>query len=480
MSRPRVLIVEDSPTQAFQLSLLLQEAGFDVVTAGDAEAGYARLTQQPFDAVLSDLLLPGASGFELCRRIKADSQHRQTPVIILTSECDPLNVLRGLEAGADDFMTKDHASAEIIGRLRRTMEAQTATGAAPEKAAEAAAPTRSVVFLGAPFEIAAGRDQLLNVLLSAFEDVVYLNRRYEESLEALRRLSEQLRHSVQAEQQTLARFKDAESRLIQAEKLSSLGKMVAGIAHEINNPLAFTSTNVTVLKRDTGALHELIGLYRQADELLASQRPELMARILTLAEDMDLPYTLGNLEGLLCRTHEGLARIERIVRGLRNFARLDESEQKDADLNEGIASTTDLLHGEALQHGVAIELSLTPLPIMTCYPAKINQLLFNVITNAIEACPVGGVVTVQSQATSAGAEIRIADTGVGIAPAIRDKVFDPFFTTKPPGKGIGLGLSISYAIVHEHGGSITFDTAVGKGTTFTIAIPRDRTASIAT
>jgi signal transduction histidine kinase len=468
MSTPRVLMVEDSPTQAFQLSLMLQEAGFDVVTAGDAEEGYARLTGEPFDAVLSDLMLPGESGFDLCRRIKADPQQRQIPVIILTSECDPLNVLRGLEAGADDFMTKDHAAAEIVGRLRRTMQAQKAPA------------TQRVVFLGAPFEIAAGREQLLNVLLSAFEDVVHLNRRYEESLEALRRLSEQLRHSVHAEQQTLARFKEAESRLMQAEKLSSLGKMVAGIAHEINNPLAFTSTNVTVLERDTGALHDMLDLYRQADELLATHRPELMVRILALAEDMDLPYTLGNLEGLLGRTHEGLARIERIVQGLRNFARLDESEQKDANLNDGIESTTDLLHGEALQRGVALELSLAPLPIMACYPAKINQMLFNVITNAIEACPVGGVVTVQSLATPEGVEIRIADTGVGIDPAIRNKVFDPFFTTKPPGKGIGLGLSISYAIVHEHGGRITFETSLGKGTTFTITIPLERKASAAT
>src|SRR5260370_813825 len=125
MAAPRVLIVEDSPTQAFQLSLVLQEAGFDVVTAPDAEEGYARLRQEPFDAVLSDLMLPGESGFDLCRRIKADIERRHTPVIILTSECDPLNVLRGLEAGADDFMTKDHDSAEVVGRLRRTLAAPT-------------------------------------------------------------------------------------------------------------------------------------------------------------------------------------------------------------------------------------------------------------------------------------------------------------------------------------------------------------------
>jgi two-component system, NtrC family, sensor kinase len=470
MAVPRVLIVEDSPTQAFQLSLVLQEAGFNVVTAPDAEEGYARLRQEPFDAVLSDLMLPGESGFDLCRRIKADVERRHTPVIILTSECDPLNVLRGLEAGADDFMTKDHDSAEVVGRLRRTLAGPTTR---PAEASGRAA-TR-VSFLGSPFQIAAGRDQLLNVLLSAFEDVVHLNRRYEESLDALRRLSEQLRESVRSEQQTLARFKEAESRLIQAEKLSSLGKMVAGIAHESNNPLAFTTNNVTILRRDAAALFGILALYREADAVLAVEHPELMARIVALAEEVDLPYTLANLQGLLTRTHDGLARIERIVKGLRNFARLDESEFKEANVNEGIESTTDLLHGEAAEHGVRIELTLAPLPTLSCFPAKINQVLFNVMTNAIEACQPGGLVTVRSSATPDGVEIRIADTGRGIDPAIRDKVFDPFFTTKPPGKGTGLGLSISYGIIQEHGGRITVDSALGKGTSFTIALPKKAT-----
>ena len=240
-----------------------------------------------------------------------------------------------------------------------------------------------------PFAIASGRDQLLNVLLSAFEDVVHLNQRYEQSLDELRRLSEQLRQSVSAEHDALQRFKEAQSRLVQAERLSSLGKMVAGIAHEINNPLAFTSNNMTVLGRDAGALYGILVLYREADALLAVERPELMSRISALAEEIDLSYLLENLQGLLRRTHEGLARIERIVKGLRNFARLDESELKEADVNEGIASTTDLLRGEAALRGIALELRLGPLPRLFCYPAKINQMIFNIMTNALEACDTG-------------------------------------------------------------------------------------------
>lgn len=192
---PRVLIVEDSPTQAHKLALSLKTVGFETAVAADAEAGYARLTQEPFDAVVSDLMLPGEDGFALCRRIKADPQHRHLPVIIVTSACDPLNVLRGLEAGADDFMTKDHDAAEVASRLRRSLE---------HPPADRTAESTQVVFLGAPFAIAAGREQLLNVLLSAFEDVVHLNQRDEASLEELRRLSEQLRQAVRAEQQTLA------------------------------------------------------------------------------------------------------------------------------------------------------------------------------------------------------------------------------------------------------------------------------------
>jgi signal transduction histidine kinase len=459
----RVLVVEDSPTQAQQLALLLEDAGFTAEIAPDAETGFERLRSEPFDAVLSDLMLPGDSGFDLCRRVKADPALRQMPVVVLTSQGDPINVLRGLEAGADGFMTKDCEPADIVGRLRRTLERAQAM-------AEDNGETH-VAFLDCQFEISVGRQQLLNVLLAAFEDVVHLNRKYEATAAALRKTNMQLQEAVRSERAAHERLKQTQSQLVQAEKLSSLGQMVAGIAHEINNPLAFVSNNLTVLRRDTAALCELLSLYQEADAALATNQPELSERIRNKAEEIDVGYTLENMQGLLTRSGDGLQRIQQIVRGLRDFARLDESELKEVDLNEGIESTLAIVRGDARSHGVEIKQEAGRLPPVTCHPAKVNQVVMNLVKNAIDACSGGGTVTVRTAAVSDSVQIHVVDTGPGIDPAIRGKVFDPFFTTKPPGQGTGLGLSISYGIVQDHGGRISLESTPGKGAHFTIFLP---------
>ncbi len=459
----RILIVEDSPTQAVQMALLLEEAGFAVESAPDAERGFERLLREPFDLLLSDLLLPGDSGFDLCRRVKAEPRLRHLPVVVLTSQADPINVLRGLEAGADGFMTKDREPAEILGRIRRTLER-----CAPHPDGDGR--TR-VVFLDGQFEVSAGREQLLNVLLSAFEDVVHINQKYEVSEAELRKVNAQLREAVRSERQAHEDLKRTQTQMVQMEKLSSLGQMVAGIAHEINNPLAFVGNNLAVLRRDTGALRDLLRLYREGDPALAAHGPELHARIAELCEEIDVDYTLGNLDRLLNRSLDGVGRIQAIVKGLRDFARLDEGELKDADLNEGIRSTAAIIQSQARKQGVTLELDLNPLPQVTCYAAKVNQVVLNLLTNALDACPDGGKVMVRTGAVQGGVEIRVEDTGRGIDPAIRGKVFDPFFTTKPPGKGTGLGLSISYGIVQDHGGRLSFESAPGQGTTFTVSLP---------
>ena len=280
-----------------------------------------------------------------------------------------------------------------------------------------------------------------------------------------------LKESIASERQAHQQLKLAQSQLVQSEKLAALGQLVAGIAHEINNPLAFVSNNIAVLQRDLGALGELLELYRQGEAALVQHAPELGARIRSFGEQIDLPYTLKNIAGLLSRSREGLYRIQLIVKGLRDFARLDESDFKETDLNSGIESTINILRGEAKKKHLKLLLELTPLPEVTCFPAKINQVVLNLTANAMYACFEGGTVTVRSTAEPEGVASHVIDTGTGIEPAVLPKIFDPFFTTKPVGQGTGLGLSISHQIVEDHGGRIEVESKVGEGTHFTVHLP---------
>ncbi len=471
---PRVLVIEDSPTQAAQFALILEDAGFDAELVADAEAGFARLRDGRFDAVLSDLHLPGDSGFDLCRRIKSDPSLSATPIVVCTSEADPVNVLRGLQAGADGFFNKRRGEDDVVACLRRAMERRPrAAGRSPEP------PTR-VAFLNQEFEIAADRDRLLDVLLSAFEEVVHLNDQFQSGAVALRELNRQLgerngqlQRLADSERQAHEERKRVESQLVQAEKLTSLGQMVAGVAHEVNNPLAFVINNVAVLRRDVGQVGGLLEGYLLAEETPPDLRPLAVDRLRLKAEEIDLSYTRENLDPLFERTEEGLRRIQQIVRNLRDFARLDEGDLKEVDLNDGVASTLGILRARASELGVRLASELGALPPLVCYPAKINQVVLNLVANALDACRPGGLVTVRTGPDGQGGGVALAvqDDGCGIDPAVRDKIFDPFFTTKPQGRGTGLGLSISYGIVQAHGGRIDVEPAEPRGTRFTVRLP---------
>ncbi len=280
-----------------------------------------------------------------------------------------------------------------------------------------------------------------------------------------------LQTMAESERRAHAALKQAQVQLIQSEKLSALGQMVAGVAHEINNPLAFVTNNVAVLRRDVDNLNDLLGLYREADTALAEHAPGLLAPIRELAERIDLPYTIENLDQLSTRSLEGLRRIRQIVRDLRDFARLDEGDLKEADLNDGIASTLNVVRNRAKERGVELRSDLQPLPTLACYPGKINQVVLNLVVNALDACPAGGHVALTTRAVADRVEIEVVDDGSGIAPEVRDKIFDPFFTTKPVGEGTGLGLSISYGIVQAHGGRIEVESTPGRGSRFLVALP---------
>ncbi|MDR3632547.1 MAG: CHASE3 domain-containing protein [Isosphaeraceae bacterium] len=293
--------------------------------------------------------------------------------------------------------------------------------------------------------------------------------------QAERQLAEQnylLEEAARSERSAHETLKQAQARMVQTEKLAGLGQMVAGIAHEINNPLSFVTNNVAVLQRDAGEILRLLELLDEAGPLIAREQPDLARRLAALREAADLDYSLANLRGLLDRTREGLRRIQQIVSDLRAFARLDEGEVNEADINAGIESTVSIILGHARKKQVEVKLELGPLPPVTCHAAKINQVVMNLVSNAIDACSTGGRVSVRTRADNGAVRIEVEDDGTGIDASVRDRIFDPFFTTKPIGQGTGLGLSISYAIVHDHGGSIEVRSDPGRGACFVVRLPK--------
>ncbi len=213
--------------------------------------------------------------------------------------------------------------------------------------------------------------------------------------------------------------------------------------------------------------------YRSADPLIRSHDPYLYERIHEFCEEIDIDYTLDNLRGILERTRDGLRRIHDIVKDLRAFARLDEGDLSEVDLNVGIESSINIILGYAKKQQVDLIPQLNSLPLVLCHAAKMNQVLMNLVVNAIDACQPGGSVTIRSQSDHKTGEvcIEVLDDGCGIDPSIRDRIFDPFFTTKPVGVGTGLGLSISYGIVQDHGGRIEVDSTPGGGSRFSVRLP---------
>ena len=292
--------------------------------------------------------------------------------------------------------------------------------------------------------------------------------------EKLRAQNVLLQEMAESERNAHAALKQAQSQLVQSEKLASLGQIVAGVAHEINNPVAFVTNNVAVLGRDVGEMRDLIALYETADGLITESRPDIAEKIREFRERVDMDYTLRNIQGLLERSRDGLRRIQQIVSHLRLFAHLDEGDVNEADLNNGIESTAAIILGHARKKQIRLAMELSPLPPVTCNAAKINQVIMNLLTNAIDASPEGKTVTVRTRVeeNGEGVAVEVIDEGSGIDPKVRDRIFDPFFTTKPVGQGTGLGLSISYGIVKDHGGTIEVESKPGLGTHFIIHLPR--------
>jgi two-component system NtrC family sensor kinase len=274
-----------------------------------------------------------------------------------------------------------------------------------------------------------------------------------------------LKLKIQELERANQNLKEAQTQLVQSAKMTSLGQLVAGVAHELNNPIAFIYSNTSHLREYAEKLFKII------DEI--EKHPELSDKI---KEENEFDYIQKDLPLLIKSCQDGAQRTRDIVLGLRNFSRLEESQLKEIDLHESIDMTLELLRGET-KNRIQIHREYEPIPLVNCYASQVNQVIMNILTNAVHAIDGNGHIwisthVIKASTTDAGkVQISIRDSGTGMSSDVVDKIFEPFFTTKDVGKGTGLGLSISYGIIQNHGGDIQVRSKVNEGTEFVITIP---------
>lgn len=421
---PSILIIDDSPNYLAALSQEMRNQGYKVRTAHDGPNGLKQLQDHAFDCVLVDLVMPYMTGFEVCRRITAmrSSMESVPAVILLTGSSSQDDMNRGLEAGADDFVAKSSDLSVLRARLHALLRRrfyQEETRRIEEQLKSKELETQSAL---AGRLAAEARAAIAEKLVQANYDLEEANRK----------------------------LKQTQAQLIQHEKMASLGQLVAGIAHEINNPLAFVVNNLFL------AENGLTSLATEIEPHLA----EPLLRKLRKARDR-----LGEMG-------EGLARVKTLVLDLRTFSRLDEGEFQTIDIIEAI-DTVLLLLKHKMNNRIQVEKRYGPDRLLHCSAGRINQVLMNLVANAVDAIAAKGKIVITTSRTPELLGISIRDTGSGIAENIRGKIFDPFFTTKPVGQGTGLGLAISYGIIQDHHGSIEVHSEVGAGTEFVLKIPLD-------
>jgi two-component system, NtrC family, sensor kinase len=417
-----VLIVDDNPTNLSVLSESLSNAGFRVAVATDGESALKQIKYRQPELILLDVMMPGIDGFETCRRLKADPLTHDIPIIFMTALADTENKVRGLSLGAVDYITKPFQQDEALARVK-------------------------------------AHSQLRSFAKTLGEQNQQLTTQKAELSEALNQLQK------------------TQTQMLQTEKMSSLGQLVAGVAHEINNPVTFISGNLIPTRDYVQDLFKVIRLYQK-------HYPHPADEIQTELEAIDLNFVAEDLPKLLISMKTGADRIRKIVLSLRNFSRLDESECKAVDIHEGIDNTLMILgHRLSLKPNrpeIQVVREYGNLPQVDCHVGELNQVYMNILSNAIDAlepslnhsieCPKIRIWTELNE--SQQIVIHIIDNGIGIPQEIQPRIFDPFFTTKPIGQGTGMGLSTSYQIVEQqHGGSLTCVSTPQHGTELMIKLP---------
>ena len=267
-----------------------------------------------------------------------------------------------------------------------------------------------------------------------------------------------------------SKLSDAQSKLIQSEKLASIGQLAAGVAHEINNPIGFIFSNFGTLEQYLEDLFQMLDAYEQAEASVSDGAA--LARIRSLKADLDIDYLKEDIPNLMRESRDGIQRVRKIVQDLKDFSRVDaRQEWESVDLHAGIDSTLNIVNNE-IKYKADVVKHYGALPEIQCLPSELNQVFMNLLVNAAHAITAErGTITISTGVEGPNVWVEVADTGAGIAAENLQRTFDPFFTTKPVGKGTGLGLSISYGIVEQHGGRLLAGNHADGGAEFVVELP---------
>ncbi len=415
-----VLVVEDQAADFDMVVRGLARSGIDAhCQRVDTEEEYlAHLRAQP-DIILSDYVLPSFSALHALELLKDSGL--DIPLIVLTGMVSEETAVESMKRGAADYLLKDRMT-RLGPAVRRAIEER---GLRAQKRLA---------------ETNAARDRMLKDAAEARAEVAV----------ELAQAAVELTQANDELQESNRRLKETEGQLVQTEKMASLGQLVAGIAHEINNPLAFVLNNLFLVESGWDALS-----------------PELEPQ---LAES-----SLTKLRKARIRLEEmraGLNRVKELVLDLRTFSRLEQGEFKTVDIVETIEAVLLLLKHKT-NGRIFVEKHYATERTLYCCAGRLNQVLMNLIANGVDAIVGEGRIVITTSQAPGAFLIAVLDNGAGIPTAIQGKIFDPFFTTKPVGQGTGLGLAISYGIVRDHGGTIEVHSEVGVGTEFVVKIPRD-------
>ncbi|MEO5657374.1 MAG: ATP-binding protein [Nitrospiria bacterium] len=293
--------------------------------------------------------------------------------------------------------------------------------------------------------------------------------------ERVRQRTQEIELAMQERERAYRELTRKDDQLIRQEKMASLGQLAAGVAHEINNPVGFVSSNLQMLQQYLGDLRSYIErtealVHRAAETNMPDPLQREAGEIMAWTDSSDLKQTLIDAPQALMESIDGLNRVKRIVSALREFSHADQDEPALADLNEGLESTINIVWNE-LKYKVTLHRAYGDLPKVQCYPHQLNQVFMNLLVNAAQAIPEKGEIWLKTWADPDHVYVDIRDSGSGIPEGYLSKIFDPFFTTKPVGQGTGLGLSIVYGIVERHGGTIRVTSREGEGTTFHVSFP---------